>query len=120
MCAIGKHGVIDVIHQPGNLGCGARCDLLYLLYRVLFIAGIDALGGVSGKEVSVVLQSRHLLHHGQALLFGDSGIHRTLIHHHVATAYHLAHGAAGTQQRGEVGMVVAVNGSGYGHHVEVA
>lgn len=85
-----------------------------------FVAGIDALGGVAGEEVDVVAQAGLGLNHGDTFVFGHAGIDSGFVHYDVAGLDYFAHGAACAVEGSEVGSVVAVDGSGHGHDVEIA
>ena len=87
---------------------------------MFLVARIDALGRIACIEVLIILKSRHALHLGQTFFLGHARIHGALIYDHVTTAYHLSHRMAGSQQGGEVGMIVAVHGCGNSHHIKVA
>ena len=54
MSSIYEYGVVEVVYYLCYLRGGAGGYLLYLLNRVLFVAGVDSLRGVSGIEVFVV------------------------------------------------------------------
>ncbi len=113
------HRGIDCIDQRSCFGRTAGGDLPDLLYRMFLVAGVDALGTVSGEEIDVVLQPTHLLHHRQALLLRHPGVDGGFIHHDIAGGNHLAHRLAGTIEGAQVGVVVAVDRGGHRHHVEV-
>jgi len=85
-----------------------------------FVARVDALGAVASVEVDVEFETGDLFDNGKALVLGNTRIDGGFIYDNVAFADDFANGLAGTVERGEVGVVVAVHGGGNGNNVEIA
>ena len=115
-----ENGVIDTVHEVGDFRRGTGRDLLDLLHGMELVTGVDALGGVAGEEIHVELQAGNALHHGEALLLRDAGVHRGLIDHDIALADDLAHRLGCPPERLQVRVVVLVHGRGDGDDVEIA
>ena len=112
------HQLVDLRHALQRLGVHPADDLPDVLQAVLFVAGVDALGGVAHLEVRAALQPGLLLEDGHADLLGHAGIDRALEDHHRARLEVPAQDAAGALDGGEVGRVVVVDRRGHRHDVE--
>ena len=93
-------------------------DLCDLLERVLFVARVDALGGVAQLEVAA-RQARQLGEDGAANVFGDAGIDGGLVDDDGPLRHHLADRLGRADDRREVGDVVPVDRRGDRHDEEV-
>lgn len=116
----GYHAAVDFIYELADFRSRAGGDFPDMLYGVLLVAGIDALGRVAGVEILVHLQAADFLYHGDALVLSHAGIDGRLVDHDIVLADYLADGLGRSVERGEVGVVVLVDGGGHGHDVEVA
>lgn len=116
----GYHAAVDFIYELADFRSRAGGDFPDMLYGVLLVAGVDALGRVAGVEVLVHLQAADFLYHGDALVLCHAGIDGRLVDHDIVLADYLAYGLGRSVERGEVGVVVLVDGGGHGHDVEVA
>ena len=81
---------------------------------MFLVARVDALGAVAGVEVDVELEAGELFEDRDAVFFGGAGVHRGFVDDDVALLEHLADGLGGLDQRGEVGLLVLVDGGGDG------
>ena len=111
---------VELVHQLGDLGGGAGGDLLDGGDAVFLVARVDALGAVAGVEVDVEFQTRELFQDGDAVFFGGAGVDGGFVDDDVALLEHLADGLGGLDQRGEVGLLVLVDGGGDGDDEGVA
>lgn len=116
----GYHAAVHFVDEFSDFGGRAGGDFPDMLYGVLLVAGVDALGRVAGVEVLVHLQAADFLYHGDALVLCHAGIDGRLVDHDIVLADYLAYGLGCSVERGEVGVVVLVDGGGHGHDVEVA
>src|SRR5690554_4154875 len=96
MGAGGDDGSVYLINYLTDLWSTAGSDFQYLLHGMFFVTRIDSLGTVPGKEIIVVFQSAHFLHHRDTLIFGYTGIDCGLIDNDVSFGDDLAHGLTGT------------------------
>ncbi|MNQ39636.1 hypothetical protein D3C85_532630 [compost metagenome] len=122
MRAGGDDLLVQLVDQFGDFGRGAGRHLLDGADAVFLVARVDALGAVARVEIHVELQARHAFQHRHAIFFGGAGIHGGFIDDDVAALEHRADRFAGLDQRGQVGLLVFVDGGGNGHdeHVRLA
>jgi len=113
------HRTVEFIYDLPHLRRGTGSHLFNLLDRVLLISRIDPLRGVSGVKIPVERQSRHPLHHGNAVLLGRPGINRRFIDDDAAGSDHLAYRLTGLHQGGQVRSVVLVDRGGHCDHEDV-
>ena len=92
MGAVHENGVIDSIHVISDFGRAAGSNFLDLLHGMQLIARVDAFRRITREEIHIELKAGNLLHHRQALFFGDTGIDGALIDDNVTPGNHLAHG----------------------------
>ena len=116
----GNDAAIQGIDEVRNLGSGAGSDLLDGGQAVLFVAGVDALWAVAGKEVAVELEAGVLFEDGDADFFGGAGIDGGFVDDDGALAHDLADGFGGLDQRGEVRAIGLIDGGGDGDDEDVA
>ena len=84
------------------------------------VARIDSLGRVAREEVLVELEARGLLQLGYADVLGGTRKDGGLVDDDIAGLQHGAHGAAGSNEGGEIGTLGVVHRRRYGDDVEVA
>ena len=120
MRPVHQDGVIDGVHDIGNLRRRAGCHLLDFLHGMELVARIDALRGITGEKVLVELQAGHPLHDGDTLLFRHAGVHGGFIHDDIALGNHPAHRIRGAPERAQVRTVVLVHRCRNRHDIEVA
>ena len=111
---------IDLIDILAYLRSGARGDLLDVLHGVLLVTRIDTLRAVASVEINIHLHPTDFLYNGDAVILGDTRIDGGLIDYDIALRDDFADSGGGTDEWGEVGVVVTVHGSGNGNDVEVA
>lgn len=111
---------VELVDQLGHFGGGAGGDLLDGGDAVFLVARVDALGAVAGVEVDVEFEAGKLLQHRDAVFLSGAGVDRGFVDDDVALLEHLADGLAGLDQRGEVGLLVLVDGGGDGDDEGVA
>ncbi len=87
---------------------------------MLAVSGIDALRRIAEKEIASAGEPRHLLERRSTDILGHAGIDGALEDDDAASAEALADGLAGAQYRAEVGLILPIDGGGYGHDEDVA
>ena len=73
------------------------------------VTGIDPFGAVSAEKVTVVLEAAEPFHDRNAFLLGTSGVNGAFVDHDAAGPDHFSDGFGGTDQRGEIGMLVFIH-----------
>ena len=81
---------------------------------MFFVARVDALRAVTRVEILVELQAGEFFEDGNAVLFGGTRVDRRFVDDDIALLEYLADGFRGLDQRGEVRLVVLVDGRGHG------
>ena len=66
--------LVELVNEIGGLGRGTRGNLLDIFDPMLFVAGVDAFGTITGIEVQVELKPRDLLQYWDAIVLGSTGI----------------------------------------------
>ena len=114
------NAAIDLVDIFAYLGSRARGDFFDVLYGMQLVTWVDALGAIASVEIDIHLHSTDFLDNGDAVVLGNTWIDGGLIDYDIAFGDDLADSGGGTNKRGEVGVVVGVNGGGDCHNIEIA
>ena len=110
---------VEVVDEVGHLGGGPRGHLDDRRQAVLAVAGVDPLRAVADVEVAVEGETGDLLEHRHAALLSGSGVDRGLVDDDVAATQRAGDRLGRGQDRGEVGLLVLVDGCRGRHDVDV-
>lgn len=101
--------VVQRIYQVRHLGSRTGGDFLDVGNAVFFVAGVDALGTVAGKEVHVVFQARNAFQYRYALFFCGARIDGGFVDNDIALLQRLPDGFGCFAQWGQIWTLVLVN-----------
>jgi len=122
-CFVGTDGddlVVDRIDQIGHFRRGTCCHFFDSSDAMLLVARVDTLRAVAGVEILVELEAGEFFEDGNAIFFGGARVDRRFVNDDITLLEYLADGFRGFDQRGQVGLVVPVDGSGHGDDEAVA
>jgi len=115
----GRHdALVEGRHTLQGLGSIAGDDFDNALERVLLIARVDALGGVSQPEIPAGDQARFALEHRGAAVLSDPGIYGGLVDDHIARFEHAADGMRSPFDHAQIRLALRGDRGGYGDDVE--
>ncbi|AKO85941.1 hypothetical protein PA50071_09040 [Pseudomonas aeruginosa DSM 50071 = NBRC 12689] len=87
---------------------------------MFLIAGIDALGAITGEEVLVKPQPGKFFQNRYAVFFRRSRVNGRLINYNIALLQNLSDALRGLYKRGEVGLLMFINRCRNRHNENIA
>jgi len=99
MCACRYHRSIHLIYFLPHFQSRTGSYFLDPLHRMLFVTRIYSLRRITGKEVHIEFQARHLFHNRNTFIFRHPRIYRRFINHNITFGNHLSYRSACTIQR---------------------
>lgn len=109
---------VEVVDEVGHLRRGARGHLDDGRQAVLAVPRVDPLGAVADEEVAVEGEPGDRLEHRHAPLLCGAGVDGRLEDHDVSRAQRAGDRLRRGQDRGEVGLLVLVDGCRRRHDVD--